>query len=132
MGIAVGSVTLFMTPVGGAVVNLGTAIESTNVWIETKAFDMGKANYVKFIERVIFHIRDRVGNPNLVVEIWGSDDEEEGFELLDTIRVGEEDPGYTDPPGKRFFKFIFRDISVALRWAVHGFTVYGELGGEEF
>ncbi|KKL69765.1 hypothetical protein LCGC14_2111620, partial [marine sediment metagenome] len=50
MGIAVGSVTLFMTPVGGAVVNLGTAIESTNVWIETKAFDMIDAKYIRDIE----------------------------------------------------------------------------------
>lgn len=129
---AQGAITLWLTPVGGGLINLGSAIESSNVYIETKAFDMDMPNHVKFIERIIVNIRDRLNNPNLVCEIWGSDDEEGPFELLDTLYLSTEDPGYTDPPGMRFYKFIFKDTAVSKRWAIHGFTIFGELGGEEF
>ena len=132
MASARGSVTMSLVTVMGTTINLGSAVESSNVFIESRAFDMENARFTKFIQYILYNIRDRKGNPNLILELWGSDEEEYGFELMDTIYVSEEDPAYTDPPGKRYWKFIFRDTSVSKRWSIHGFEVWGELGGEEF
>jgi len=129
---ASGSITMFITLHGGGTLNLGTAIETAVAWIETKAIDFGDDSMVKFLEKLLYNIRGRQNSPYLMVEISGSDDEEGPFNLLDTLSVSLEDPGYTDPPGQRFFKFKFIDTVVGVRWALHGFSIYGEIGGEEF
>lgn len=137
------AVNIIWTPTGGVPTILGAATETSTCFIETKAIDVGDEEMSYFIDRVISNISDRPDQLNLVLEIWGSDDEEGvetfeedvrpgNFELLDTISLAKHDPGYTDPPGKRFYKFIFRDNGIIERWRLHGFTVYGEPGGDEF
>ena len=123
---------MFLTLHSGGVLNLGTAIETATAWIQTKPLDFGQNSFVKFLEKVLYSIRDRKDSPNLVLEISGSDDEEGPFLLLDTIDVSLEDPGFTDPPGQRYFILKFTDAAVGVRWALHAFEVHGEMGGEEF
>lgn len=132
MGTAVGITTMFLTKLAGGVVNLGTAAETGTAWIETKALDFGKDEFVKELESILSNIEGRQANDTMRLEIWGSDDEEGPYELLDTIMLNEEDPGWTDPPGMRFFKLKFIDESVASRWKIHGFEVYGDFAGEEW
>lgn len=129
---AQGAVTLFLNQYGGGTINLGMSIETASAWIETKALDFGEASFVKFLEKITSHIRQASESPNLVLEIRGSDYEDGPFVLLDTINLSLEDPAYTDPPGHRFFKIRYSDSLVGVRWALHGFTVHGEIGGEEF
>jgi len=132
MGTARAQVTLFLDRIDGTTLSLGTSIDTGTVFLRTKALDMGQQAFVKFIEKILYNIRDRKGNPDLKLEIWGSDDEEENFELLDTLLVDSEDPGFTDPPGRRYYQLKFTDVNVRKRWSVHGLEIYGEIGGEEF
>jgi len=127
-----GAITLFLTLHSGGVVNLGTAAETATAWIETKPLDFGQDSVVKFLDKILYNIRGRQESPYLCLEIRGADDEEGPFDLLDSINVSQEDPAFTDPPGQRFFKLKFIDTIVSSRWALHGFSVYGELGGDEF
>ena len=129
---ASGSITMFLTLHGGGVLNLGTAVETAEAFIQTKPLDFGEGSFIKFIEKILYNIRGRQDSPFLMLEISGSDDEEGPFELLDTLSVALEDPGFTDPPGHRFYVLKFVDNVVGVRWAIHGFAVYGEPGGEEF
>ena len=68
----------------------------------------------------------------MTLQIFGSDDENGPFMLLDTLDLSLEDPGYTDPPGARYYQLKYEDIAVRERWRLHGFDVYGEPGGEEW
>ena len=129
---ASGSITMFLTLHSGGVLNLGTAIETATAWIQTKPLDFGKNSFVKFLEKILYSIRGRQESSHLLLEISGSDDEEGPFTLLDTIQVSLEDPAFTDPPGQRYYVLKFIDAVVGVRWALHGFEIYGELGGEEF
>jgi len=128
---AQGAVTLFITGIGG-IQNVGASAETGIAMLETKALDFGKVEYSKFLQRIVTHIRDREENSTLRVEVYGSDDEELNFELLDTIYLSEEDPGWTDPPGMKYYKFKFVDEFVTTRWALHGLVLWGDIGGEEF
>jgi hypothetical protein len=123
---------MFLDVFGSGVLNLGTAVETATAWIETKPIDFGESSFVKFLDKMIYNIRGRQTSPYLKLEIRGSDDEEGPFGLLDTLDVALEDPGWTDPPGQRYYKFKFIDEVVGVRWALHGFEVHGGLGGEEF
>lgn len=129
---ALGALTMFLDEFGGGTVNLGASVETSSAYIQSKALDFGDGAFVKFLEKVISNIKLRKLAPFLNLEIYGSDDEEGPFELLDTISVADFDPQYTDPPGKRFYKIRYTDASVSVRWALHGMTFYGEPGGEEF
>jgi len=134
MGTAVGVTTMYLSPLAGGLVNLGTAAETGVAWIETKALDFDKPEFVKELEGILSNIDGRQTNDSVRLEIWGSDDEEGTYELLDTIWLSEaeDEMDWTDPPGKRFFKLKFADDYVNNRWRIHGFEVYGDYGGEEW
>lgn len=132
MGTASGAITMFLTKYGLGSINLGTAVETSEAWIETKPLDFGRGDFVKFLEKVIANVRGRQQAYFLMLQVYGSDDEEGPFELLDEIQLALEDPAYTDPPGQRFYKFRFADSIISTRWALHGFSVFGEFGGDEF
>jgi hypothetical protein len=132
MGIARGTVSMFMTLDSGDVVNLGAAQETGTAWIRTKALCFERDNFVKYLERVITNIEGRQDNETIYLKIYGSDDEEGPLELLDTIWMSDEEPGYTDPDGKRYFWLEYGDTGITERWSIHGIEIFGELGGEEF
>ncbi len=132
MGTAAAVVTLILNKTDGTTVNLGTAVETGSAHLWTKAMDFGQDEFAKYLEHIIANIEDRQQNERARLEIWGADDEEGPYEQLDTIWLAEEDPGWTDPPGQRFYKFRFYDDRIATRWAIHGLTIFGEIGGEEW
>lgn len=129
---AYGTATMFLKKAEGQTVAISAYIRTASSWVETKPLDFGKDNLVKYIEKILYNVRGRSESPSLRLEVRGSDDEEGPFELLDTIYIGLEDPGYTDPDGKRFYKLKLIDPAVQKRWALHGLTIFGEPGGEEF
>ena len=132
---AFASIIMFLTRLGLDRVNLNASLETAEAFIETKAMDVGDKGFTYFLDRFVANVSNRKSQTSLVMEVYGSDDEEGEdmqFTLLDTINVAEEDPMYADPPGHRYYKIIFRDTSVKERWRLHGFTVWGEAGGEEF
>jgi len=131
MGAAAASISVTYT-IDGVTRSLGSAFGTNTAYIETKALDIGDAQMSYFIDKIISNITDRTEQTGLVLEIYGSDAENGPFDLLDTIDLSLEDPGYTDPPGMRYYKFRFVDSTVLDRWKIHGFTVYGEPGGDEF
>lgn len=116
----------------GNKVNVGTAIDTTAAYVETKALDFSRVDLVKYLDRIISHVTGRVNQTNLRLLIYGSDSEDGPFTLLDTIDISQNDPGYTDPPGFRFYKFRWEDSFVKERWRLHGFEAWGEFGGDEF
>ena len=128
---AQGAVTIFVTS-GQTVTNIGSAAETGAAMLLTKAMDFTHVDHTKFLAKVVTNIKHKAANTTLRLEIYGSDEEESDFELLDTIYFSEDDPGWTDPPGFKYYKFKFVDPTVTSRWAIHGFTIWGELGGEEF
>jgi len=132
MGIAHAAITIFYTPLGGTQRNVGAAIGTLSAFIETKALDIGDSALTYYLDKINSHITENQDQTLMVLEIYGSDDEDGPFELLDTISLSKEDPGFTDPPGKRYYKFKFTDPAISNRWQLHGFEVYGEPGGEEF
>jgi len=132
MGTAFASITVFYTPVGGIKTSLNTALGTSSAFIETKAMNIGRDDFSYFLDKITSHITGRVDQTKLVLQIFGSDDENGPFDLLDTIDLSLEDPGYSDPPGKRYYKFRYEDTAVRERWQLHGFDVYGEPGGEEW
>lgn len=132
MGTAFGSITFFYTPIGGVKTSLGAAFGTTTAFIKTKAMNIGDDKMVYNIDQITSHLKDAVNLREMVLEIYGSDKEDGPFELLDIIDLSLEDPGWTDPPGMRYYQAIYRDNAVAERWKLHGFTVYGEPGGDEF
>jgi hypothetical protein len=131
MGTASAAISLRLER-GGSVIDVGTSAETSTAFLITKAFELAGEGFVTFIERILYNVRDRTGNSTARLEIYGSDEEESGFELLDTIYFSDSDVFYTDPPGRRWFKFKFVDDSISQRWALHGLTIFGEQGGEEF
>ena len=131
MGTAHAAITIFFTPLGGIKTSLGAAIGTTTSFIRTKALTIGD-DMTYFIDKIISHITDSSKQTRMTLEISGSDDEDGPFELLDIIDLSLEDPGYSDPPGRRFYEFKFVDIAVRERWQLHGFDVFGEAGGDEF
>ena len=132
MGTASAAITIFFTPLGGIKTSLGIATGVTTSFIRTKALNIGSDELSYFIDKIVSHVTDSAKQTRLSLEISGSDSEDGPFDLLDTIDLSLEDPGYTDPPGSRYYQFKFVDISVQERWQLHGFDVYGEPGGEEF
>ena len=131
MGTATAQIDLRLNA-SGIPSNLQTSLETGTAWALTKALALGEHAFSMFIQRVLFSISDVAISPFLVLEIYGSDMEEGPFELLDTLNLSEEDPGYSDPPGQRYYKFRFFDSAAQARWSLGGFTIYGEPGGEEF
>jgi hypothetical protein len=132
MGTAVGALSLFHTPIDGVKTSLNSAFGTTTAFIKTKALDIGDARLSYNIDEIITHLTDNKNLQQMVLEIYGSDEESGPFVLLDTIDLSLEEPGYTDPPGMRYYELIFRDNAVNQRWKLHGFDIYGEPGGEEF
>ncbi len=123
---------MYVTRAAGGVENIGGSTETATAYLQTRIMNIGSDAFVKFLDRIISNIKGRLTSNKLTLEVYGSDDEEVGFELLATIELSKEDPGYIDVDGKRFFYFIFRDLGIAVRWALHGWTLFGEPGGEEF
>jgi hypothetical protein len=68
----------------------------------------------------------------MVIELYGCDDEDGPFTLLDTVNVAEEPVFYTDPPGQKYFKLRFYDPVISDRWQLTQFEIWGEFGGDEF
>lgn len=132
MGTAFAGITIFFTPVGGIKTSLGVALGTTESFIRTKALNIGRDDLSYFIDKIISHVTDISDQTRLFLEIYGADKENGPFELLDTLDLSLEDPGYTDPPGKRYYQLKFLDTAVRERWQLHGFDVYGEPGGDEF
>ena len=116
---------------GGITTSVGVPQDSLAAWIETKIWDLGDSERVKYIEQVLVHITNRLFQINMRLEIWGSDSEDAPFTLLQSLPISD-DPLNFDIQGQRFFKFIFRDSGVRERWRMHGFEVFGETGGDEF
>lgn len=142
MGNARASIVMVYTPLGGEPISLATSIDTSMAWIETKALDIGP-NFVYFIDQITSWISERNEQTNLQLEIYGSDTEDgeeryadddgEGgnqFELLDTLDLARQDPAFTDPPGKRYYKLRWIDRAVKERWRLHGFAIFGEPGEE--
>lgn len=129
---AYGNAQLFLTTAGGTVLDLSSAIDTAAAWILTKALDFGAPRKVKFIDTVLFSISNREAQTNLALKIYGSDDEDGPFTLLDTIMVADDAVANTDPPGFKFFKFRFYDAAIVERWQLGKFEVWGEFGGDEF
>lgn len=134
MGTAFGAVTIFYTPVGGEKTSLGSALSTMISEIETKALNIGKDQLVYFIDQITSHITgvEEDAQKHMVLEIYGAGKENGPFDLLDVIDLNLEDPGFTDPPGKRYYKLKYKDAAVSERWQLHGFDVYGEPGGDEY
>jgi hypothetical protein len=132
MGTAHAAITIFHTPFGGTQRNVGAAIGTLSAFIETKAISIGDSQLSYFLDKINSHITKSANQTLMILEVYGSDDEDGPFDLLDTISLSKEDPGYMDPPGKRYYKFRFSDSSISSRWQLHGFEVYGEPGGDEF
>jgi len=132
MGHAFGALSILYTTVGGEETSLGSALGTLEASIETKALNIGKDKFTYFIDQVTTHLEDNIELQSMVLEIYGSEEEDGPFTLLDTIDLSLEDPGFTDPPGMRYYKLIYRDPAVSGRWKLHGFDVYGEPGGEEY
>lgn len=118
---------------GGITVSLGTAQDTLQAWIRTKALDFENPAFVKFLEKIDAHITNRTTQTNLVLEIYGSDSEDGPFaDILQTIPLGSNDPGVFDIPMRRYYELLFIDRGVKERWRLHGFEIFGELGGDEF
>jgi hypothetical protein len=132
MGSAFGSLSIFYTQIGGELTSLGTALGTLEASIETKALNIGVDKFTYFIDQVTTHLEDNADIKRMVLEIYGAEKEDGPFVLLDTIDLSLEDPGFTDPPGMRYYKLIYIDTAVSKRWRLHGFDVYGEPGGEEY
>jgi len=132
MGTAFGSLSIFYTTVGGVSTSLGTSIGTLEAFIETKAISLGGDKVVYYVDQVTTHLTDNRDQQEMVLEIYGAEAEDGPFKLLDTIDISLEDPGFTDPPGSRYYKFKWIDSAVKERWQLHGFNVFGEPGGEEF
>jgi len=132
MGTAFASISFFYTRSTGVKTSLTSAFGTTASFIKTKAVSIGDSKLVYFIDQITTHLSDNEDLRNMVLEVYGSDKENGPFKLLDTIDLSLEDPGFTDPPGMRYYQLIFRDTAVTQRWKLHGFDVYGEPGGDEF
>ena len=128
---AQGRVSLYIDN-GEKVVNVGASADTGIAYLTTKAFDFGVVEASKYLQRIVTHVRDLAQNLTLKVEVYGSDDEEEEFELLDTLVVSDPDSQWTDPPGFKYYKLRIVDETVTTRWAIHGLILWGEIGGEEF
>lgn len=128
-----GAVAMLLTiQATGAVLNLATSIDSATCFIETKALDMGEVHFTKLLDQIVSHISNRADQDNMLLAIFGSDDEDGPFILVDTIALPQVDPGNIRPPAHKYFKLRYIDNGILQRWHLHGFTIFGEIGGEEF
>jgi hypothetical protein len=132
MGTAYAAITFFYTPIGGTKTSLGAALGTVVAYIKTKALNVGDDKTVYNIDQITTHLKDAENLRDMVLEVYGSDKEDGPFILLDTIDLSLKDPGFTDPPGMRYYQLLYRDNAVSQRWKLHGFNVYGEPGGDEF
>ena len=127
-----GVARMFYFPPTGGTINLGGAVDSATAFLESKPLHFGQEQAVKYIDRIIYSFSNRALQGQLFLEIWGADDEDGPFTLLETVQISTTEPSYPDVPGQRYFKFRLRDDAVAERWRFHGMEVWGELGGDEF
>ena len=128
-----GAVSMLLTIAAtGATLNLATSTDSATCFIQTKALDMGEVHFTKFIDQVVSHISDRAKQLNMQLAIFGSNDEDGPFTLEATIVLPSVDPGNIRPIAKKYFKLRYIDNGILERWHLHGFTIFGEIGGEEF
>jgi hypothetical protein len=133
---------------GGVVNNVGSPQDTLSAWIQTKALDFNQPSmlsygvpqgdrFPKFIDVFVSHVARRVSQPNLQLEIYGSDDEDAlGYafpaSLMQVVPLASNDPIFPDVPAFRYFKFLWRDNGVRERWRLHRFEVIGEPLGDEF
>lgn len=132
MGTAHAAITILFTPLGGTQTSLSSALGTGVAFIETKALNIGDDTITYFIDKINSHITNMRKQTRLRLEIYGAEAENGPFKLLDSIDLSLEDPGYTDPPGSRYYKFRFIDFGVQERWQLHGFDIHGEPGGDEY
>jgi hypothetical protein len=123
---------MLWTPSVGEPVFLGFSLETSTAWIETKALHVGDPAFTYYLDRIVSHIPDLDTHTNLWLEVYGADDENGPFELLDEFQLYRENPSFTDADGKQYYKFRWNDREVMGRWQLAGFEIYGEAGGEEF
>lgn len=124
-------IVMFLTH-SGITRPVGAAQDTLLAWIRTRALDFDQPKFVKFLDQLTAHISNRPAQSTLSVEIYGSDDEDGPFTLLQTVNLSSNDPVNLDVPGQRYYKFRFIDSSVSERWRLHDVEIYGELGGDEF
>ncbi len=132
MGEAFGAVSILYTPIGGVPTSLITSIGTLTAFIETKAINIAGDKITYFIDQITTHLTNSKNLKDMVLEVYGAEAEDGPFDLLDTIDLSLEDPGFTDPPGSRYYKLKYIDRVVTQRWQLHGFNVYGEPGGDEY
>lgn len=75
MGTAYGAVTIFYTIVGGEKTSLGSAFGTILAEIETKALNIGKDQFVYFIDQITSHITnvEDDAQKQMILEIYGSE-----------------------------------------------------------
>lgn len=117
---------------GGITNSVGVPADTLGAWIETKAWDLDKANFSKYIDQIITHLTNRSLHVNMNLLVYGADEEDGPFTLLQTLALSPADTLNPDVPAKRYFKLRFQDDAVVTRWQLHGFEIFGELVADEF
>lgn len=112
--------------------NLSAPLDSNETFIQTKALDLGEDQLVKYLDRILTNLDPRLDLNSIEVEVYGSDNEDGPYTLLQSVGLQANDPQYLDVPGQRFYKIRYIDRSTQERWRLHGFSLFGEVGGDEF
>jgi hypothetical protein len=133
MAKAQGIATMILTKNDGTMINLNSAVDSLESFVETKDLDFGDQRVVKSLDTLFVKLRDAPDIDNFSVIVKYRENPN------DTLVTGQTSMAPTDlgPIFLRLqdspiFRLRFQDLGVQSLWKLGGFEIYGETYGERF
>lgn len=109
--------------------NLGSALDTSTCFIETKDLDGGDVMRMKIFQKIITQIIGREEAPNLKLEVFYRNKLSEPLQYGGSWDIFEDDETPLRLPQAAYYRFRFRDDGISKIWKLARFTVFGELGG---
>ena len=132
---AIGSAVIIITNLDGSTSNIAQSQDTTNIYMETRAFALAGDNVYAFLDSFVPKIKNRIGAAALTLEVWGKNRIGDAAILLASLPLGlNDEPVYPVNPIQSQVYYIFKIIDTALsvRWKLHGFQIFGESDGNYF
>lgn len=124
-----GTATVSVTQ-GGITTNLGAATDIIPMFIETKDFDAGEPEALKFVEEIVVEMS---GSHSIELYVKHRRHLSAGFEEDGPyVLYSTSDPVFAWTPGDNYVRLKFSSPVTVSRWKLGKFYVYGKMDSKRF
>jgi len=127
---AIGRTTIILTRADGSQVNLAQALDTVDVFIESKDLDMGAPDVKKLLSAIRVEMADGQFSQLLELILKYRDHLNDAVSVEPSVSLSAGDqPVFLRPPSSRYFRIRLQDASPSGRWKIHGIEFFGRPDG---